>query len=321
MQYKIIDKLDLSICPVFIFESKLNIKHKTQIIGCYLNNELISILAIRIKSILFLKIGQILHQPILQDSQEIIDGFAAFISRNKMVDFIIPTPTYAPFSYYPKGAIACRFGTYILDLNQSEDNIFSNMHQKHRNVIRNVMKKKVTVVKGDVESAFQLIKTTMMRSNLPYPTFDELEKELLDYPNSTYCATLLYEGKLQAAIWLKFDWQSVYYLHGGTIRKPLTGAMNFLHWSAIKDMKKLGIGKYNFVGARINPGVGSKAEGIQRFKKRFGSEMVKGFMWKMILSPLKYNIYIYLIQIYSFLKKTPFKGDLVDQELFSDKGK
>ena len=53
----------------------------------------------------------------------------------------------------------------------------------------------------------------------------------------------------------------------------------------------------------------SKLEGIERFTKRFGTHMKKGYIWKYPYNNLKYNIYSLGFKI---LKDK--KGDIIDQE-------
>lgn len=87
--------------------------------------------------------------------------------------------------------------------------------------------------------------------------------------------------------------------------------MNLLQWNVIKKMKENNVKFYDFMGARMNPEVGSKYEGIQRFKERFGGELKKGYLWKYSLNDFKYWLYRLLVFIYS---KGHFHGDIIDQE-------
>jgi hypothetical protein len=313
-QYKIIDSHDFSDCPVFISMDQLRLNNSL-IIGCFENDNIVSIFVLIIKNKFFIKIGESLYKPFPIDTQEIIDGFISFIADNNFVDFLLPSPSHTPFEYYPKNSIKCNFGTYLLDLTQSKELLLSKMHQKHRNVIRNVAKKDFLIVENDLESVYQLFKDTMSRSNMSYPSLESLKKYLLLNDGSIYCATLWYDNLPQAAVWIKIDNLCAYYIHGGTLSKPLTGAMNYLHWHTILLMQKKGIKQYNFVGARINPIKNSKIEGMQRFKKRFGAELEIGFMWKIIFNSSKYSIYIFLIKIYSILTGKKYQIDIIDQEL------
>ena len=103
-------------------------------------------------------------------------------------------------------------------------------------------------------------------------------------------------------------------LHKNGIKVVLDGvfnAMNLLHWSAMKLMKERGVKYYDFVGARINPDEGSKYEGIQRFKSRFGGELKKGYLWKMPLNKFKYKLFCWLV---AAKQGRNYCGDVIDQE-------
>ena len=313
-QYKAIDSHDFTDCPVFISMDQIRLNNSL-ILGYFENDKIVSIFVLTIKNKFFIKIGEPLYKPFPIDTQEIIDGFVCFISDNNLVDFLLPSPAHTPFEYYPKNSIKCNFGTYLLDLTQSKELLLSSMHQKHRNVIRNISKKDFLIVENDLQSAYQLFKDTMSRSRMSYPSLEALNKDILLNDGSIYCATLWYDDLPQAAVWIKVDNICAYYIYGGTISNPITGAMNYLHWHAIQLMKDKGLLKYNFVGARINPDKNSKIYGIQRFKKRFGAELITGYMWKVIFRRAKYFSYIYLLKIYSIFYGKKFSKDIIDQEL------
>ena len=78
-------------------------------------------------------------------------------------------------------------------------------------------------------------------------------------------------------------------------------------------MKKRGVKWYDFVGARINPSPGSKVEGIQRFKSRFGGELKEGFLWKKNYNKIKSSFYSIALYSYGKIKKINVK-DIIDQE-------
>ena len=68
--------------------------------------------------------------------------------RSIGADMIIPATTNTIFRTYPDGAVVAPYGSYIIDLRHPEDTLWSNLHSKHRNVIRNAMKKGVEIRSG-----------------------------------------------------------------------------------------------------------------------------------------------------------------------------
>jgi lipid II:glycine glycyltransferase (peptidoglycan interpeptide bridge formation enzyme) len=117
-----------------------------------------------------------------------------------------------------------------------------------------------------------------------------------------------HQGVAQSAAVIPYSAHCAYYMHGGTIAKPVSGASNLLQWEAIRLFRNLGVGRYNFYGVRMAPAKGSKAEGIRMFKERFGGAVVPVFMWKVPLARGKYMLY----KLAAALRNG---GDVVDQEL------
>ena len=200
----------------------------------------------------------------------------------------------------------------MVDLSLDEDALFANLHTKHRNVIKKAEKDGVRVSCG-VENrgvCEALIQSTLERQHIGLLSQGMLEGlsrvKHIDYWVASF------EGELQgAAILLWSENRSAYYMFGGSAVKPHAGAMNLLHWSAMKLMKERGVKYYDFVGARINPDEGSKYEGIQRFKSRFGGELKKGYLWKMPLNKFKYKLFCWLVAAKQGRK---YCGDVIDQE-------
>ena len=245
-----------------------------------------------------------------------IDEFA-FLNRviekakELNVDMIAQPLASAVFENVPDGAKSIEWGSYVVDLMQNEDEILQKMHSKHRNVIRKAIKDGVEVKETeDISIVYENLKETMQRLNRSYPPFKELES--LKSFSKFYIA--IKEGVVQGSAVLPYNQHSAFYLYGGSIARPYTGSLNYMHYFAMLDMKKMGVEKYDFMGARINVEKGSKLEGIQRFKSRFGGELKRGFLWKYIYKPYKVNM-IYAIQKIRYsMKGQNYLGDAIDQE-------
>ena len=59
---------------------------------------------------------------------------------------------------------------------------------------------------------------------------------------------------------------------------------------------------------------GSKLEGIQRFKERFGGELKKGFIWKYPVNGLKYFLFQIFTRVFYLIKFQKYEGDIIEQE-------
>ena len=243
---------------------------------------------------------------------------AVSVLRSMNVDVIVPATFSSLFQVVPEGALAAPYGNVVIDLTQSEERLWQAVHHKHRNVVRNAIKQGVTIRSGveHLETAYRLTLASFMRSarspvqrrrvaaRMDYAEFRRLVDGLGEYVKVLVAE---HQGVPQSAAVMPYSGHSAYYLHGGSVEKPLTGASNLLQWEAIRMFRQLGVQRYNFFGVRVAPDPGSKAEGIRKFKERFGGQFVSGLMWKFPLHPAKYLLYELAARIRN-------GGDVVDQE-------
>ena len=251
-----------------------------------------------------------------KDEKIFLENLLPFVKSEIGADFIIPANT-GIFNFFPNNSLHCKFGTYIINLELSEVELFQNIHSKHRNVIRKAQKDNLTVHYGNyyIEDCYRLIKETFSRQGLLPPSLEYIQK-LNKLEDNVLFAVVKDKSDIQGVaifIWKKYT--SCYYLHGGSIRTPHSGAMNLLHWETILLMKKKSVKHYDFVGGRISNEAESRLEGIQRFKSRFGGEFCIGYLWKYPLNKFKYRLYILLIKFcFKYIKHDKYEGDAIDQE-------
>jgi lipid II:glycine glycyltransferase (peptidoglycan interpeptide bridge formation enzyme) len=237
------------------------------------------------------------------------------LSKTLNIDFIYQPYAFAIFEEVPDNSIFIPFGTYQVDLTKSEDELFKNLHSKHRNVIRKAQKNGLVISIGAKEEVYNLIKDTLLRQHQPYMSrvaLDNLEDKLKE--NIIYYS-IKNNNKIEGSAIIIYNKYEAYYLLAGSSVKTSAGAMNLLVWQIMLDMKEKGVQRFDFVGARINPQAGSKFEGIQRFKSRFGSELKIGYLWKIPIKPFKYKLFRFVTWAYYKLKNKAYMGDIIDQEL------
>lgn len=239
------------------------------------------------------------------------------ISHNDLkLDWIGQTPPSALFKEAPEGAVSIPFGSHIIDLSLSEEELWKNIHSKHRNVIRNAQKHGVIIRQGGLELLNDYLvaeKETMKRSSLPEGTVD-IYAELFEKFKNHVVVYVAYDSshKVQGGAIIVYSRAMAYYMHGASINSPLTGAMNLLQWENIKNLKSEGVSRYSFVGCRINEDHDSKYHGIQNFKKRFGGELFQGRMFKVIFHDRKYLLYKKAVYAKSH---GAMAEDIIDQEI------
>ncbi len=229
--------------------------------------------------------------------------------RSIGADMIIPATTNTIFRTYPDGAVAAPYGTYIIDLSQPEETLWSNLSASHRRKVRLAMKQGVQIRSGieHIETAYSMVRDTFKRSELSFMNYDAFKRMVSGLGENVKIFVADYQGVVQGCTVVPFSRHSAYYVYGGSIPKPITGATNLLHWEAIRQFQRLGVKRYDFVGVRINPDEGSKQEGLMMFKQRFGGQLVKGYMWKYSLVRLKFAAYSLSVRLLR-------GGDILDIE-------
>jgi len=228
--------------------------------------------------------------------------------RSQRADMIIPATTNSIFRTYPDGADAAPYGSYVLDLRLAEDVLWKNIDRITRQNINSAQNIGVSIRNDEVhlDKAYELIRDTFKRSKLPFMNFKAFMRFRLGLGEFGKIMTADFQGSAQSYVLFAFSDYCVYAIYAGNIIGQQKGANKLLYWEAMRHFKSLGVQRYDFVGARINPEKGSKQESINLFKKRFGAELRKGYIWKYPLSH-KYRLYCLAARLRS-------GGDIVDAE-------
>jgi hypothetical protein len=229
--------------------------------------------------------------------------------RSIGADMIIPATTNTIFRTYPEGAVAAPYGTYILDLGQPEGALFSKLNSSHRRKVRLALKDGVQIRSGleHMSTAYELVRDTFKRSHMGFMGFEGFKRYVHSFKDNVKIFVADYQGAIQGCTVVPFSEHSAYYVYGGSIPAPHTGATNLLHWEAIRHFSELGVKRYDFVGVRIDPEKGTRKEGLMQYKQRFGGQLVQGYMWKYSINSFKYAVY-------SLAARYLRSGDIVDQE-------
>ncbi|MFY9560045.1 MAG: GNAT family N-acetyltransferase [Terriglobales bacterium] len=229
--------------------------------------------------------------------------------RKTRVDVIIPASVNAIFQTYPDSAMAAPYGTYFVALAQREDALWAAMSASHRRHVRSAEKSGVQVRSAleCVTTAHAIIRDTFRKSSMPFMSFENFARMIGGVEGNVHLFVAECHDQVQCCAVIVFSQHTAYYMYGGSIPNAVPGAMHLLHWEAIRLYNRLGVRRYDFCGARINPAPGSKAAGLAAFKQRFGAELDQGYMWKCSISGLKAAIYSLGVR---YLRG----GDIVDAE-------
>jgi hypothetical protein len=253
----------------------------------------------------------------LEEEKEFLDNVVNYIKKEKLCDWIQQGPNWALFNTFPSGSKAVKFGTYKIFLkDKTEDELFNSIKRNHRNNISNAKKSEVKIKKGIeyLNDCQAIINETARKANLNLLTLTEL-KRLFSHFKADLKIYVSYLGDVpqSAAIFLGNGF-CTYALYAGSINKAFRGSNAYLDWEAIKDSKNTNSDGFDFVGARINPAPGSKLEGIQNYKKRFGCDFVQGYLWKITISERKFKVFNFLLKIYFLILNKKNKKDIIDEE-------
>lgn len=244
----------------------------------------------------------------LEEEKAFLNSMVAYF-RTQGADVIIPATTNTIFRTYPDGSDAAPYGSYVIDLTLPEEVLWKNIDRIYRQNINTAIKAEVTIRDGadQLVPTYEHVRDTFQKSKLPFMGFDEFERFVQGLGENGKIMVAEYQGVIQSYVLFAFSDYCAYAIYAGNLAELHQGANKLLYWEAIKYFKKLGIQRYDFVGARINPEKGSKQEGLNRLKKRYGAKLKQGYMWKYPLHPLKYRLYCMAARWRS-------GGDIVDTE-------
>jgi hypothetical protein len=235
-------------------------------------------------------------------------------ARMLNVDYIAQPMAHVYFDMIPKGAIGVKWSSPIVSLSGTDDEILARMHKKHRNVIRKAEKTGISVnFNAQLEDVHSLIKETMDKQGRAAVSKSLLENLRRDCTEQVMFVSCHFGNEIQGVAVVPFDANSGYYLYGGSCDKTQPGALNYMHYRIMLELRAKGIENYDLMGYRLGGTSDEKIIGIQRFKMRFGAELSDGMTWKYVLNKKKYAFQSFIFKVQGFFKGKPFCGDVIDQ--------
>jgi hypothetical protein len=172
------------------------------------------------------------------------------------------------------------FGTYEIDLQVSEDELWNKVRSNHRGRIRRGRKEGVHVVERSdaaaIDEFLDMLTLTLAGTEAGMPSRDHLQSCISVLGPSGRCRVFfaVKDGQTQAAMMTLISKQRGIYWHGATAPKPAPGAANLMHWQVMLILREQGVALYDLGGVILDPPAGSDAAGIADFKKRFGGRLV-----------------------------------------------
>jgi hypothetical protein len=248
---------------------------------------------------------------------EFLDTVTTLCRREKKisVDIIATAQANSVFRAVPRGSEYLPWGSYIVDLCQSEAAVFARFHPKHRNKIRIAESQGVIVsTTSDTHLVHDVLRQTMTRQKMIfYPSVSYLDalKRNLKQHVAFYVAKQ--RDELQGAAVVVHNHLGGFYYYGGSIPHPATGSLNFMQFEIMKALQRKNVPVYDLMGARIDTGGDEKLEGIQHFKSRFASGMRQGYRFRSILHPVRHRLFLCTARGYFILRGSHYTGDVIDE--------
>ena len=264
--------------------------------------------------------GTFAYQPVCicadgqQTIREFLDEVIAYLSKKRHVHFLTPNPAYTIFEDYPTKSRRIPFGNHVCDLSLSEEELFGKLHSKHRNCVRKAHKDGVTIKSGrdaDLLSDYIRMDTeTWARSNRAASGLNFYASKIEALPRNTKVFIAYKDGVPQSGAFIYYDQLCGYYMFGANTNSPYAGSGNLLQWEIMLWLKQQGVKKYSFVGCRINEDESSKYHSIQRFKERFGGDLIQGYMFKCVCNKMMFKIFRLIMHL-----RGSSGVDAIDQEI------
>ena len=244
----------------------------------------------------------------IAEERSFLNGVITYF-RSAGADTIIPATTNTIFRAYPDGASAAPYGSYVIDLQQPESKLWRNVDRIMRQNISTAIKEGVSIreAHGEQDAAYRLISETFKRSAMPFMSRESFTRFVDGLGRNGRILVAEHRGIAQSYALFAFSDYCAYAVYAGNLAGQHRGANKLLYWEAIRSFRQLGVQRYDFVGARINPARGSRQEGINLLKKRFGATLIQGYMWKFSLRPVA-------SAVYSLAVRWLRGGDIVDHE-------
>jgi lipid II:glycine glycyltransferase (peptidoglycan interpeptide bridge formation enzyme) len=155
--------------------------------------------------------------------------------------------------------------TFHINLKQTQEEIWQQIHPKRKNDIRKA-EQDLRVIKNDfgIRQFVDWHKITLNTKNYPYSFsfFKKLIKVAEVHNASISFSAYDKQNNCLGHIWLAMDQNRIYYLLSATPTETHRGAISLLIWNAVLNAKEMGLEIFDFEG--------SMNKGIADFFQRFG---------------------------------------------------
>jgi hypothetical protein len=271
---------------------------------------------------------QIMYPPLsagqrlsAEEEKKFLNACVAYLKKQKHYHRIIQPFVWDVFYAFPDTAKACPFGQLYSSLNdKTEEEIFNLFSPKYRNAIRKVLINPDLVVcktqEYELAAFYEVYKEVHEKQQVYFDSFTHFNnmQQLLGQKHFMLM-NLYYNNTLEGGAVITYTKKEANYLYGGAKNPTIqNGSIKLLQFEIIKKLKALGVQKYVWGGCRLTDVAGTKQQGMQEFKLRFGCQIKKGFLWKIDLQQNYCKLYDVMIAAQHRIKGKKYKGDVIDYE-------
>lgn len=162
--------------------------------------------------------------------------------------------------------------TYLLDINKTEEDIYSNFKSSLRRQLKKAEKLLTVSEAKETETFYSIYRESLDKQKGATIIPKETVEKIWNLCNEKSLGKIYFakdeEENVHAAIFNVYDHQHSYYLLGGSNQAYLgSGAMGLLLWHCIKEAKTNGKTTFDFEGSEV--------PGVARFFSTFGGKSVE----------------------------------------------
>lgn len=253
--------------------------------------------------------SEVLHKnnKSIEEERAFLDNVVSYIKENKTCDFIHKPHPGAVFKTYPKKSKAFKWASYVLEIESSIDKIIDKMSSKsqRRNVRKAIAEGVKVELTDDAEEVYNLCNDTLVRQKIQL-TIDKNEfmKQFEKFhPNNMLMFKASFDNIVEGAIVVFKDKNNAYAKYSGSIEQPRYGLMKTLDAFALEELaNNHNIKTFDLIGAIPDIKEDSKEARFQKSKKDLGAQLKTGYQFSLVINPIKYKLFNFLLKINFKLK-------------------
>jgi hypothetical protein len=242
-------------------------------------------------------------------SKEVIDQLAItvgeFIRSERMVAFackgFYDKPEYL-LDFKPEFLSKEKiFSNTYIDLTESEEVLWSAVHDHHKRKIQTALKNKLEIVQCDDFQAFaSLMEETYRGQEHKNPNMEYVEHyyRVLKEKNFARLMFALHDNRKISAVMVSSFGKTADFTFGGSMKNNL-GATHYLHWELIRRFRNEGYEKYFLGQAAVedDPGNLKFSGGLSRFKRQFGPKEKRSYSKMFVFKKTQYTLWQMILKL------------------------